>query len=395
LILQDIKLIEEAVDNRLRKGMVRQMDENQEWMDAQDPVKVKTKEETDKKCPACGGTMDFDPETGGLLCPYCGYKAEIEKVDMEGTSAKEQRLEDAETTGNCDWGAEKKTVICQSCGAESIYDALQISNECPYCGSNQVMEAKGMNTLAPGGVCVFKVTDNEAGERFKAWMKRRIFCPREAKQKASPKAFKGVYLPYWTFDAETHSDYSAEYGINRTREDSEGHTQTETDWYKIRGEFDKFINDQPVLASTKHDTDMLKKLEPFLTEDNLLYKPEYVAGFISERYSVGLHDGWEKAKGMITKTLEGEIKSDIKSKKHADSVRKLLVKTEYDDIAYKYLLLPIWISSFKYKNKIYQFVVNGQTGRVAGKTPISALRVAIAVLLAIAFIALIVMLQNS
>jgi len=375
--------------------VVNSMDENQEWMDAQDPVRVATKEETDKKCPACGGTMDFDPMTGGLLCPFCGFKKEIEKTDDQGTAAKEQRLEDAESTGNCDWGVEKKTVICQSCGAESVYDALQISNECPYCGSNQVMEAAGINTLAPGGVCVFKITVDEAGERFKGWMKRRIFCPSEAKKKAKPKSFKGVYLPYWTFDAETHTDYTAQYGINHTSRDSKGNTTTRTDWHNTSGDFDKFINDQPVLASTKHDTEMLKKLEPFLTEDNLLYKPEYVAGFISERYSIGLQDGWTQAKVMITKQLEHDISSDIKSKKHADSVRSLRMNTDYNDIAYKYLLLPIWISSFKYKDKIYQFVVNGQTGRVAGKTPISALRVAIAVLLGIALIALIVALRNN
>ena len=97
----------------------------------------KTKEETDRKCPQCAGTMDFDPATGGLKCPFCDY---------------EEVIQQAEETANCNWGVETKTVICKMCGGESVYDALQIAGECPYCGPNQVMEEKGKNTLAPGGV---------------------------------------------------------------------------------------------------------------------------------------------------------------------------------------------------------------------------------------------------
>ena len=169
----------------------------------QQPLQVKTKEETDKKCPACGGVMDFDPATGGLLCPYCGHTQEIETEEGLG----EQDFASAEITGNCNWGAEKKVVICQSCGAESVYDALDVSNECPYCGSNQVMEEKGKDTLAPGGVCPFKIDKKKAGANFKSWIKGKLFCPSLAKEKAKPDSFKGVYLPYWTFDTQTQSTY--------------------------------------------------------------------------------------------------------------------------------------------------------------------------------------------
>jgi predicted RNA-binding Zn-ribbon protein involved in translation (DUF1610 family) len=348
-------------------------------------LQVDTKEATDKKCPQCGGTMDFDPGTGGLLCPFCGHVKEITRAPDE-TAAQELDFDAAETLENCDWGVEKKTVLCKSCGAQSVYDALQISDECPYCGSNQVMEEKGKDTLAPGGVCVFKIDQKQADGNFKKWIKRRIFCPRAAKQQAKPDAFKGVYLPYWTFDTQTDSTYTARYGINRTVRDSKGNARTTTDWYPTAGSYSEFINDQAVLASSQHDPGMLSRIEPFDTENNLRYRPEYVAGFVSERYSVGLKDGWEKAMGAIRQRLNRNIERKIRSDHHADHVSGLSVKTYFSAVKYKYLLLPAWISSFRYNGKVFQFVVNGQTGKVGGKTPISAIRVAIAVLLGLAFL---------
>ncbi len=356
-------------------------------------LRVDTREETDKKCPQCGGTMDFDPATGGLLCPYCGYRQEIGTPADDAPTA-ELDFETAQATGNCDWGAEKKTVTCKSCGAQSVYDALQISDVCPYCGSNQVMEEKGQDTLAPGGVCVFKISRDQAGERFTGWIRRKIFCPRAAKKNARPDSFTGIYLPYWTFDTQTDSTYTARYGINRTVRDSKGNTRTVTDWHPTSGAYSEFINDQEVPATTQHDPSMLSRIEPFDTENNLKYKPEYVAGFVSERYSVGLQEGWGKAVERIRSYLQGRIAGKIRADHHADQVSGLSVRTSFSGIKYKYLLLPVWISSFRYKSKVYRFMVNGQNGRVGGKAPVSALRVAIAVLIGLAILALLYFLSR-
>ena len=176
-----------------------------------DEIIAKTKQETDKKCPACVGTMDFDPKTGNLACPYCGYIQEIPVDDTADTIVEEKDFLTEQKKENCDSGAEKKTVVCKSCAAVSVYDALQISDVCPYCGSNQVTEEKGADSLAPDGVCPFAKTDKEAGSNFHNWLKKKLFCPKAAKQSAKPDSFKGVYLPYWTFDTATAVLYSAQY----------------------------------------------------------------------------------------------------------------------------------------------------------------------------------------
>lgn len=349
---------------------------------------VETKEETDKKCPQCGGVMDFNPASGNLKCPYCDYEETIPVEKETPQKAEELNFYEAEHTANKDWGVETKTVLCKSCGAESIYDALQTSAVCPFCGSNQVMDANDQDTIAPGGVIPFNVSDKQAAELFQKWIKKRWFCPKLAKDSAKPKRFKGIYLPYWTFDTDTFSSYTGEYGIDHKKRDKDGNVHTETDWHRTSGTYREFINDELVLASKNHDASILHNLEPFDTENNKSYKPEYIAGFVAERYSLGLKDAWNAAMKSIKENLKDHISDKIKREHRADRTRNIKLGVDYSNITYKYLLLPVWVSNFKYNDKVYQFMVNGQTGKVAGKTPISIPKVILTVVGIIAIIAI-------
>lgn len=356
---------------------------------------VETKDETDKKCPQCGGVMDFDPITNHLKCPYCDYEEEIKIEKDAPTEAEELDFFAAEHTANKDWGVKTKTVLCEACGAESVYDALETAGICPFCGSNQVMEAFEQDTIAPGGVVPFKLNDKQAAEYFQKWIKKQFFCPKLAKESASPKRFQGIYLPYWTFDSKTISNYNGEYGIDKTKRRSNGETYTQTTWHKTSGVHNEFIDDELVFAGKKQSESILKRLEPFDTKANKPYKPEYIAGFISERYSIGLKDAWEKAKNSITLKLRRHIESDIRNDYRADHVRNLSLNTHFNNITYKYLLLPVWISTFKYNDKVYQFMVNGQTGKVAGKTPISIPKVILTIIVILIVFFLFMYLGNN
>ncbi len=350
---------------------------------------VDTLEETDRKCPSCGGVMDYDPKSGGLNCPYCGHTEAIAVSAGEPKAAQELDFSSAENLDNCDWGTEKKTVICEACGAESVYDSLEISAVCPFCGSNQVMEAAGKNIMAPGGVIPFQVTDKQASNLFKIWIKRKWFCPKLAKESAKAKHFKGVYLPYWTFDAQTESVYKGEFGRDKVKKNSRGESTVETSWYPVKGKYREAFDDELVCATTNHNQSMLMGIEPYQTAENKVYKPEYVAGFAAERYSVGIKEAWEMGQQSIQYKLRGNIEGEIFKKNQADQIRSLHITTNFSNLTYKYLLLPVWISSYKYKDKIYQFMVNGQTGKVSGKTPVSIPKVIIASAAAIIILALV------
>lgn len=354
-----------------------------------DTETVSTMKETDRKCPSCEGVMDFDPATGGLSCPYCGHKETIPVNKEKPESAEELALKGADKLENCDWGAATKTVICKACGAESVYDALEIAAVCPFCGSNQVMEAADQNTMAPGGVIPFQVTDKQASGLFRSWIKKKWFCPKLAKESAKAKNFKGVYLPYWTFDASTSSSYKGEYGKDKRKKGPDGKDVLETDWYRVKGTYEEAFDDELVCATTNHNQSMLLGLEPYRTAENKVYKPEYIAGFYAERYALGIREAWEAAKESIRLKLKSNIEREILRRNHADQVRNLKIDTTYGNMTYKYLLLPVWISSYKYKDKIYQFMVNGQTGKVSGKAPVSVPKVVITIAGVILIIALI------
>ena len=345
---------------------------------------TKTEQETDKKCPSCGGVMEFNPSNGKMACPYCGYEEEIQ-VEHKGFVAQELDFSTAgDDDASCDWGTATKTVICKSCGAETVYDVNEMANVCPYCGSNQVMEQESGKVMAPGGVVTFQISAKEASERFREWIGRKFFCPKLAKDSAKPKAFKGLYTPFWTFDSNTKSTYTAEYGIDHVEEDKDGEKHTTTDWYRTSGKYKRFFDDLLISASSKQNEQMLEGLEPYDTTKAVEYKPEYMAGFAAEKYSVKVKEAWEKAKKKIQSMLRRDVEEKIHHEKACDHVRDVRINTVHEDVTYKYLLLPVWISSFQYKDKVYHFMINGQTGKVSGETPISWIKVAIVAAVVIA-----------
>lgn len=329
--------------------------------------------------------MHYDPETGKLKCDYCNETRAFE--DPNPKRVEEIPIEDAKERESLKWGNSVKSVICKSCGAESIYDELKVSDVCPYCGSNLVVDADAPEAMPPNGVCGFRITVKEAAERFKKWIKRKFFAPNIVRRTAKPDAFSGVYLPYWTFDTDTYSTYTARYGIDRTVRDSDGHSHTVTDWYNTKGDFDYFIDDLPVPGTERYDKSILSQIQPFDTNNSVPYRPEYIAGFLAERYSVGIDEAWENGKISAKSLLESRIRSKILDENHADRVSDLKVSSNFSNVKFKYIMLPIWLSSFKYKDKIYNFMVNGQTGKVGGKSPVAAWKVILAVIIGLAIAA--------
>ena len=332
--------------------------------------------EEGKKCPKCGGMMVFSPVTGMLSCPYCEYSEEIAAADVPSDGAQELDFLAAENTADCDWGMEQITLLCQSCGAESVYPASQLAEVCPYCGSNHLIEQPGRETMKPGGVVPFQITQQEASKKFASWMKGRWFAPNDAKY-VKPDAFKGVYAPYWTFDANTTSEYSARYGKNRTVRTSDGKTRTETDWYDTSGMYTEFIDDALTPGTTRYDAIVLDRILPFKTKENSTYDPKYIAGYAAERYTVGLDAAWGHAKADIDSHLNSQVRDTVRKQYNADRVNITTLSTTYTNVTYKYLLLPIWLSAYRFKDKVYQFMVNGQTGKAGGKAPVSPIKVAI------------------
>jgi len=339
---------------------------------------VKTEASTNTKCPNCGATVTYDPDTLSMTCAYCGYSRQLPKPD-EGGEVQELDFKTAKIRGNLDWGKATKTVICKSCGAETIYDQSETASTCPYCGSTTVMTVTDEeDIMAPGGVVPFEISKDKAAVMFSSWIGKKIFTPSAAKKSCKIENINGVYLPFFTYDSDTTSSYECELGFDEGTGENR-----RTIYRKFSGVYEEFIDDMVVYASTKENSQNVKNNTTFDFSKLRTYSPEFIAGFCAERYTLGIDDGWTQAKSKIQSHLKSAIGSKCKKEKRADRVRNVRLSTTYDNITYKYILAPIWIAAFKYKDKVYNIAINGQTGKISGRAPISPLRVAIAIALVI------------
>ena len=297
------------------------------------------------------------------------------------------------------WGTEQQAIQCESCGGETLIPAGQTTSTCVFCGSPKVLAQPDVQTIRPESVVPFHVSREEAKVAFAEWKRKRWFLPSAFKKQDVDSKLNGIYIPYWTYDTQTYSVYTAEVGIyhyrtvTRTRTVN-GKTETYTDterytvWHDTRGDYERSFDDILIPASGHYDAELLEKLGDFDLEAGLIaYKPEYLSGFVSERYSVNREEGWEHAQ----EAADAQLDSEIREKIGGDEIRSLNIRTSYDNITYKHLLLPVWNASYTYKSCPYYYMVNGQTGTVSGHVPRSAAKITLFVLMCLGIVGVIVL----
>lgn len=339
------------------------------------------KETVLEKCDNCGGNMIFDPATQCLKCEHCGSLRDFSK----NADVKEIEIENALMEAE-KWDREASAYRCENCGAVVILASGETATKCPYCNTAHIVKSSEFAGLKPNCVYPFTITRDKAVEKAKEWAKKRIFAPKKFKKSLKAENVTGIYEPCFTFDSTTYSSYSGRIGKNRTRTVGSGknrRTETYTEWRNISGTFTEAFDDVMVSAGNSYGQNTLEKLMPFDYGTIKVYEQKYLTGFMAHRHEKDVPTAWENAKSIIDKKL----KSDILDQYDYDVIGYINVSTTHENVTYKYVLLPVYTLNFKYKNKIYAIFVNGNTGKVTGKTPVSPLRVGILVLIILAVIA--------
>lgn len=353
------------------------------------------------KCTGCGAILKFKPGTHHLTCTHCGAEniieqstEIIEEIDFEKFISTQYEKEEK---------IEVVSVKCPSCGAAITLEPNVTSDQCPYCSSNIVVESGSTSTvLKPKSLLPFAVTKQKAVESFKTWIHKLWFAPSDLKQKAAKGKLDGIYVPYWTYDANTGTSYTGARGtyyyVTETYTTTEnGQTVTKTrqvrrtSWTSTSGHVSNTFDDILVIASKSLPEKYTQKLEPWHLKDLVPYNDKYLSGFRSESYQVDIVEGLGIAKDRMVPVIRTTIHRDI----GGDEQRIHSMNTTYHNITFKHILLPIWISSYRYKDKLYRFLINGQTGEVQGERPYSAIKIILAVLAVIAVIALVIILLNQ
>ncbi len=254
---------------------------------------------------------------------------------------------------------------------------------CPFCGSDQVEEQEASHNLhRPESVLPFRVTQAECLERFREWVRGLWFRPNALKTMARAEGIRGVYLPFWTYDALTNSWWRAEAGYHYYEEDSQGNRVQKTRWRSVAGDHHEFFDDVLVPGSPSVDPGLLRDIEPFDTSALVPYSPEFLSGMAAEDYRQDMAECWPIAKRRIDAAITAACKRQIPG----DTYRNLRIRTNYSNKTYKLALLPVWVASYRYQQKSYTYIVNGRTGEVSGQAPWSVWKILFAVLVVAAIV---------
>jgi predicted RNA-binding Zn-ribbon protein involved in translation (DUF1610 family) len=339
-------------------------------------------------CEQCGADYRYDPSREALICDYCGHTHPIEGAGRHSSSLRELDFNSA-VKGQLPTQEFEvtRTSRCPNCGGEVEFDPEVHAAQCPFCATPFVTGTGSHRQIKPKGVLPFALNETEARHAMTEWLGRLWFAPSGLKAYARKgRKMDGIYVPYWTFDADTQSRYSGERGtiyyetMTVVRDGKRETVQVpRVRWTPRSGRVARVFDDVLVLASQtlpKRFTDALQpwdltRLEPYL--------PHYLAGFRAEAYQVDLEQGFTEARAIMDRQIERDVKFDI----GGDQQRIHHIETQVSAVTFKHILLPVWLAAYKYRGKTYRFVVNGQTGRVQGERPWSAWKIAGAILFAL------------
>ena len=330
------------------------------------------------KCGSCGGTLRYDIASYGLVCDFCGTVRRLHRPE-EGAAIGEFDFATALRGSGTNWGVTRRLVACKSCGAQLLYNSDQMSGMCPYCGSAVVLSAEDADCgVAPSAIIPFTLTKEQVAEKFYRWNKFAFWSPEKFRRGKILSELTPVYIPYWSFEADAVTTYSGRFGHTVGSGDRE-----RTDWYQKTGIAEKHISEFNVCGSRKLFNDkMLNSVVSFKSRECLPYTPETLSGMAAEIYTIGIDEAWNYAK---TTGLKKEIMESTREHEHADCYSNLVYSTEYYNVKFKYVLVPVYLAGCRYGGKIYNVVASGTNGRGKCGRPISIAKFIITPLLFVAY----------
>jgi hypothetical protein len=352
-------------------------------------------------CPACGAQAEWHPGKQKLVCPFCGTESPY-AIDRETGKVAEIDLVKAlrelpeEERG---WQTATRSVQCQSCRAVMVFDPTRVGQNCEFCGSPALVDYQEIRSpIRPQGVLPFKVDRSKVRDDIRGWWRSKWFAPGKLARAALVDTVHGLYIPYWTFDAKAHCPWEAEAGyhyyVDVEGRDSQGRRvvrkEQRTRWEPASGVVDHAFDDDPVPGTQGLPMDLLRQVEPFPTQAVVPYDTAFLSGHVVEHYRVVLLEAAERSQQQMHAALERLCARQVPG----DTYRNLRIFPTFSGRTFKHVLVPVWLLSYNYGAKAFQVIVNGYTGKIAGKYPISWWKVLLVILLALIVAAIVIAVNN-
>ena len=356
------------------------------------PMPPEVKDQHRFPCEQCGADYRFDPSNGKLTCDHCGHSTGLAQRGPWASSIREMDFSQA-VKGQIDQADVETSRIstCPNCAAVIEFSDSSHATECPFCATPVVTDTGEHRRIKPKGLLPFAIDERRAKDAMTQWLGRLWFAPNGLKDYARKgRKMNGIYVPFWTYDADTKSSYVGErgqvyYETRTVMRDGKPHQERiqKVRWFPASGRVARFFDDVLVLGSTSLPKKFTDALEPWDLAELVPYSPEYLAGFQAEGYTVSLEDGYSEAREKMDRVIARDVRFDI----GGDRQRIHSIDTRVKDVTFKHILLPVWMAAYKYRGKSYRFVINARTGQVQGERPYSAWKIAFAVLIGLAIAA--------
>jgi Zn finger protein HypA/HybF involved in hydrogenase expression len=352
------------------------------------PIKQqeREKEPVTYHCPKCGATTRYKVSAGGVACEHCGFAAAVDAKTV-GRMANEFEFT-LETIKKAEqgWGTSKLELHCDACGADMVVPERVLAVTCPFCTSNRVnIRSAPTDQLQPLFLVPFQVQPDSNAARVKEWLGRGWFHPKELTLDSTISHFNGIYLPFFTFDASIDAQWKAEVGYERQERyydaaSKEWRTRTVIDWRWETGAVGVEIDDMLCHGSTHISQVILERIYPYDLRALKEYRPDFLAGWQAHGADVPLMDAWDRAKATMREMSRKACHEDI----HSLHVRNFSMKADFKNETWRYILLPVYLASYCYAEKVYQVMINGQTGAICGQKPVAWWKVWLAIAAALA-----------
>lgn len=324
------------------------------------------------KCPACGGALSFDSSLQKMKCPYCDTEFEVAALQELDEALQQEGSSDFtwESQPEGQWSEEEtenlRTYVCESCGGQILGDENTAATRCPYCDNPVVMAGQFTGDLRPDLVVPFQLDKEQAKAALSQHLSKKPLLPKLFKSQNRIESIQGIYVPFWLFD--TDADANIRYQATRTHSWSDAnYIYTRTSFYSLLRAGRIGFDGVPVDGSSKMSNDLMESVEPYDLSQAVDFQTAYLAGYLADKYDVTAEDSKQRANDRIRASTEAAFASTTLG--YATVVPQS-TNIHLRGGRVRYGLLPVWILTTRWQDKIYTFAMNGQTGKMVGDLPI-------------------------
>ncbi len=309
------------------------------------------------KCPNCDADLKFDPESQKLSCEFCLSSFTEDELKKINEAYGETTPTEAEIQTQNEFEEHTNLYHCASCGAQIMCDDQQTALFCYYCHNPVILSGKLTGEYKPGKIIAFKFNKDRALDTFRKWVQKRHFVPDDFRSEQQLDKVTGLYVPFWVADCDVKADFTA---IGKTVRSwtSGSYRYTETKEYNVV---------IPADGESKIEDLLMESIEPFNYDELQPFSMTYLTGFFADKYDVDKVQVFPRVKSRASQAGKKVVRDSI------GSYSSLAVSSEQYNILktdWEYMMLPVWFMTYNYNNKIYEFAINGQTGKLAGTPPL-------------------------